>query len=108
MPTVNQLLRNYRCLKKKRNRKKALNKCPQKRGDLIKLYIMTPKKPNSALRKVCKVTLSNSCKIIVSIPGHGHTLQKFSEILVRGGRVRDLPGVRYRAIRNKYDLIPAF
>jgi small subunit ribosomal protein S12 len=108
MITYSQLLATCRKKKKKRNRKRALNKCPQKKGVLIKLYIMTPKKPNSALRKVCKVVLSNYFRIIVSIPGSWHRLQKFCDILIRGGRLRDLPGVRYRAVRGVYDLIPSY
>jgi small subunit ribosomal protein S12 len=103
------LTKNQLCLC--RNRKKklfrikmpALNKNPQKRGVCIKIFIRTPKKPNSAQRKVAKVKLSNNKKVEAYIPGEGHNLQKFSVVLLRGGRVPDLPGVKYHLIRGKYD-----
>jgi len=105
MPTYTQILRNvYRKKKYKKDRKRALDKCPQKKGICLKVYITTPKKPNSAKRKVAKVLLSNSTKIIAYIDGIGHSLQKHGSVLIRGGRRRDLPGVRYRTIRGKFDL----
>jgi small subunit ribosomal protein S12 len=105
MPTNTQLLNNsIRIVKISKNRKRALEKCPQKKGTCLRVYITTPKKPNSAKRKVVKVMLSNYVKIIAYIDGIGHSLQKYSSVLVRGGRRRDLPGVRYRTIRGKFDL----
>ncbi len=105
MPTFTQLLRyNSRIKPKKYNRKKALEKCPQKKGICTKIFITTPKKPNSAKRKVVKVTLSNKIRVIAYIDGIGHSLQKHANVLIRGGRRRDLPGVRYRTIRGKFDL----
>ncbi|MEO0275481.1 MAG: 30S ribosomal protein S12 [candidate division WOR-3 bacterium] len=103
MPTINQLVRKGRKLKKKKSRSPALEGCPQKRGVCIRVYTTTPKKPNSALRKVAKVRLSNGKEIIAYIPGEGHNLQEHSVVLVRGGRVKDLPGVKYHIIRGKYD-----
>ncbi|XAO72568.1 MAG: 30S ribosomal protein S12 [Candidatus Vidania fulgoroideorum] len=102
--TINQLIRKGRKNKKKKNKSIALNKCPQKRGICIKVYTTTPKKPNSALRKVAKVRLVNKKEIISYIPGEGHNLQEHSVVLVRGGRVKDLPGVKYHIIRGVYDL----
>lgn len=106
MPTNNQLLsyRPVRLKKKKINKNPALQKCPQKKGVCLKIYVKTPKKPNSALRKVAKVGLTNRKTVITYIPGIGHSLQEHSMVLVRGGRVQDLPGVKYHLIRNKYDL----
>ena len=103
MPTINQLVRKKRKLKKKKSRSPALEGCPQKRGVCIRVYTTTPKKPNSALRKVAKVRLSNGKEIIAYIPGEGHNLQEHSVVLIRGGRVKDLPGVKYHIIRGKYD-----
>ncbi|MEO0262248.1 MAG: 30S ribosomal protein S12 [candidate division WOR-3 bacterium] len=103
MPTINQLVKKGRKLKKKKSRSPALEGCPQKRGVCIRVYTTTPKKPNSALRKVAKVRLSNGKEIIAYIPGEGHNLQEHSVVLVRGGRVKDLPGVKYHIIRGKYD-----
>lgn len=105
MPTINQLL-FCRKKKKKKDKRRALQKCPQKKGVVLRIFILTPKKPNSALRKVVKVRLSNRVQVLAYIPGRGHTLQKFSTVLVRGGRVRDLPGCKYKLIRHKYDLRP--
>lgn len=107
MSTLNQLIFNKqkRLLKKKINRSPALAKCPQKKGTCLKIYTKTPKKPNSALRKVAKIKLSNLNTVIGYIPGIGHNLQEHSIILLRGGRVQDLPGVKYHIIRGKYDLL---
>jgi len=103
MPTINQLVRKGRKLKKKKSRSPALEGCPQKRGVCIRVYTTTPKKPNSALRKVAKVRLSNGKELWAYIPGEGHNLQEHSVVLVRGGRVKDLPGVRYHIIRGALD-----
>jgi small subunit ribosomal protein S12 len=103
MPTINQLVRKGRKKVKKRTKVLALNKCPQKRGVCIKVYTTTPKKPNSALRKVAKVRLTTGQEITVYIPGEGHNLQEHSVVLVRGGRVKDLPGVKYHIIRGALD-----
>lgn len=107
MSTINQLFlkKQKRINKKKINRSPALKKCPQRKGICLKVYTKTPKKPNSALRKVAKVRLTSKYTIITYIPGIGHTLQEHSVILIRGGRVQDLPGVKYHAIRGKYDLL---
>ena len=106
MTTINQLFlqKQKRLKKKKINKSPALQKCPQKKGVCTKVYIKTPKKPNSALRKVAKVKLTNEHSVICYIPGIGHTLQEHSVVLIRGGRVQDLPGVKYHIIRGKYDL----
>uniref|UniRef100_A0A7C2K0M1 Small ribosomal subunit protein uS12 n=1 Tax=candidate division WOR-3 bacterium TaxID=2052148 RepID=A0A7C2K0M1_UNCW3 len=103
MPTINQLVRLGRKPKKRKSKSPALDGCPQKRGVCIRVYTTTPKKPNSALRKVAKVRLSNGKEVIAYIPGEGHNLQEHSVVLVRGGRVKDLPGVKYHIIRGKYD-----
>ncbi|MCM8831462.1 MAG: 30S ribosomal protein S12 [Candidatus Omnitrophica bacterium] len=103
MPTITQLLRIPRVKKRVRSKSPALHGCPQKRGVCIQVRTMTPKKPNSALRKIAKVRLANSEEVIAYIPGEGHNLQEHSIVLVRGGRVKDLPGVRYHIIRGKYD-----
>lgn len=104
--TINQLIfkKQKRLKKKKLDRSKALVKCPQRKGVCLKVYIKTPKKPNSALRKVAKVRLTSKKTIIGYIPGIGHKLQEHSIVLVRGGRVPDLPGVKYHLVRGKYDL----
>lgn len=106
MPTPNQLLNKKSTRKKKITRKKkpALMQCPQRKGVCFRVYTRTPKKPNSALRKVAKIRLTNSSEIIASIPGEGHNLQEHSVVLIRGGRVKDLPGVKYRVIRGTGDL----
>ena len=106
MPTIHQLLRkkNARIKKKYKSKKPALIGCPQKKGVCFRVYTRTPKKPNSALRKVAKIRLTNSAEIIASIPGEGHNLQEHSVVLIRGGRVKDLPGVKYRVIRGVLDL----
>lgn len=103
MPTINQLVRNPRKPKKRKSKAPALEGNPQKRGVCIRVYTTTPKKPNSALRKVAKVRLSNGREVIAYIPGEGHNLQEHSVVLVRGGRVKDLPGVKYHIIRGIYD-----
>ncbi|MEO0224495.1 MAG: 30S ribosomal protein S12 [candidate division WOR-3 bacterium] len=103
MPTINQLVRNPRKPKKRKSKAPALEGNPQKRGVCIRVYTTTPKKPNSALRKVAKVRLSNGREVIAYIPGEGHNLQEHSVVLVRGGRVKDLPGVKYHIVRGVYD-----
>ena len=103
MPTINQLIRNNRARKKRRNKSPALNKCPHRRGVCLQVKTKTPKKPNSALRKVAWVRLSNGQEIIAYIGGEGHNLQEHSIVLVRGGRVKDLPGVRYHIVRGALD-----
>jgi len=103
MPTINQLVRKPRVVQKRRTKSPVLDACPQKRGVCLQVKTMTPKKPNSALRKVARVRLSNGKEVTVYIPGEGHNLQEHSVVLVRGGRVRDLPGVRYHIIRGTLD-----
>ena len=103
MPTVNQLLRKKRVRPKTRNKVPALEKSPQKRGVCLKVYTTTPKKPNSALRKVARVRLSNGFEVTAYIPGEGHNLQEHSVVMIRGGRVKDLPGVRYHILRGNLD-----
>ena len=103
MPTANQLLRKGRKDKKKRTKSPALKECPQRRGVCLQVKTKTPKKPNSALRKVAWVRLSNGEEVIAYIPGEGHNLQEHSIVLVRGGRVKDLPGVRYHIVRGALD-----
>ena len=103
MPTYSQLYKKPR-IKKKRNKKTpALEGCPQKKGVCIKLVLRTPKKPNSALRKLTKLLLSNLKRVYSYIPGEGHSLQPFSTVLMRGGRVKDLPGIKYHLVRGKFD-----
>jgi small subunit ribosomal protein S12 len=104
MPTINQLVRKARVVQKRQTKSPALQACPQKRGVCTRVYTTTPKKPNSALRKVAKVRLSNGYEVISYIPGIGHNLQEHSVVLIRGGRVKDLPGVRYHIIRGILDL----
>ena len=103
MPTINQLIRKPRVSKPKRNKVPAMEANPQKRGVCSRVYTTTPKKPNSALRKVAKVRLTTSREVISYIPGEGHNLQEHSMVLVRGGRVKDLPGVRYKIVRGALD-----
>lgn len=103
MPTINQLIRKPRRDKTSRDKVPALQACPQKRGVCTRVYTTTPKKPNSALRKVARVRLSNGYEVTTYIPGEGHNLQEHSAILIRGGRVKDLPGVRYHTIRGTLD-----
>jgi small subunit ribosomal protein S12 len=103
MPTINQLIRNARMPQKSRNKVPAMQACPQKRGVCTRVYTTTPKKPNSALRKVARVRLTNGFEVTSYIPGEGHNLQEHSVVLIRGGRVKDLPGVRYHIIRGVLD-----
>ncbi|MFA6841755.1 30S ribosomal protein S12 [Defluviitoga tunisiensis] len=103
MPTINQLIRHGRTSIKKKTKSPALKGNPQKRGVCVRVSTMTPKKPNSALRKIARVKLSNGIEVTCYIPGEGHNLQEHSNVLVRGGRVRDLPGVRYKIIRGTLD-----
>ena len=104
MPTISQLVRKGREAVRTRTKSPALAACPQKRGVCVRVYTSTPKKPNSALRKVAKVRLTNGFEIISYIGGEGHNLQEHSVVLVRGGRVKDLPGVRYHIVRGSLDL----
>ena len=103
MPTINQLVRSARSKQLKRNKVPALENCPQKRGVCTRVYTTTPKKPNSALRKVARVKLTNGFEVTSYIPGEGHNLQEHSVVMIRGGRVKDLPGVRYHIIRGTLD-----
>ena len=103
MPTISQLIRKPRTAQKSRNKVPALEACPQKRGVCTRVYTTTPKKPNSALRKVAKVRLTNGYEVIGYIPGEGHNLQEHSVVMIRGGRVKDLPGVRYHVLRGVLD-----
>ena len=105
MPTINQLVRKRRKQKRKFTKAPVLDQCPQKQGVCLQVRTMTPKKPNSALRKITRVRLSNGKEVTVYIPGEGHNLQEHSIVLVRGGRVRDLPGVRYQVIRGAMDTL---
>jgi small subunit ribosomal protein S12 len=103
VPTINQLVRKGRVVVTSKNKAPALDACPQKRGVCTRVYTTTPKKPNSALRKVARVRLSNGIEVTAYIPGEGHNLQEHSIVLIRGGRVKDLPGVRYHIIRGTLD-----
>jgi small subunit ribosomal protein S12 len=103
MPTINQLIRKGRETKRKKTKSPALKRCPQKRGVCTRVSTVTPKKPNSALRKVARVRLTNGIEVTAYIPGVGHNLQEHSAVLVRGGRVKDLPGVRYHIVRGALD-----
>ena len=103
MPTISQLVKDGRKLMKKKSKSPALQNCPQRRGVCVRVYTTTPKKPNSALRKVARIRLTNGIEITGYIPGEGHTLQEHSVVLVRGGRVKDLPGVRYHIVRGTLD-----
>ena len=104
MPTINQLVRKPRTRVREKSKVPALESCPQKRGVCTRVYTTTPKKPNSALRKVAKVRLTNGYEVIAYIGGEGHNLQEHSVVLIRGGRVKDLPGVRYHIVRGSLDL----
>lgn len=104
MPTINQLIRKPRQAPVEKSKVPALKACPQRRGVCTRVYTTTPKKPNSALRKVCKVKLTSGFEVISYIGGEGHNLQEHSVVLVRGGRVKDLPGVRYHIVRGSLDL----
>ena len=103
MPTINQLVRKRRAKVEKLNKVPAMESCPQKRGVCTRVYTTTPKKPNSALRKVARVRLSNGFEVTSYIPGEGHNLHEHSVVLIRGGRVKDLPGVRYHILRGVLD-----
>ena len=103
MPTINKLVRKRRAKVEKLNKVPAMESCPQKRGVCTRVYTTTPKKPNSALRKVARVRLSNGFEVTSYIPGEGHNLQEHSVVLIRGGRVKDLPGVRYHILRGVLD-----
>lgn len=103
MPTINQLVRKGRTSKVEKTKAPALDSCPQKRGVCTRVYTSTPKKPNSALRKVARVRLTNQMEVTAYIPGEGHNLQEHSIVLIRGGRVKDLPGVRYHIVRGSMD-----
>jgi small subunit ribosomal protein S12 len=103
MPTLNQLVRKQRKKLTTTKKRAALQQCPQRRGVCVRVYTTTPKKPNSALRKVARVRLTNGMEVTSYIPGEGHNLQEHSVVLVRGGRVKDLPGVRYTVIRGSLD-----
>jgi small subunit ribosomal protein S12 len=103
VPTVSQLIRNGRDQQRSRTKSPALVDCPQKRGVCVRVYTSTPKKPNSALRKVARVRLTNGIEVTTYIPGVGHNLQEHSIVMIRGGRVKDLPGVRYHVIRGTLD-----
>ena len=105
MPTINQLVRKGRTPQKTKSKVPAMDQNPQKRGVCTRVYTTTPKKPNSALRKVAKIRLTNQREVISYIPGEGHNLQEHSVVLIRGGRVRDLPGVRYHVLRGVLDLL---
>ena len=103
MPTINQLIRNGRKKPLKKTKVPAMESCPQKRGVCTRVYTTTPKKPNSALRKVARIRLTNGFEVTSYIPGEGHNLQEHSVVLIRGGRVKDLPGVRYHILRGNLD-----
>ncbi len=105
MPTISQLVRKGRSLAATKTNSPALKSCPQKRGVCIRVYTTTPKKPNSALRKVARVRLTNGMEVTTYIPGVGHNLQEHSIVLIRGGRVKDLPGVRYHIVRGTLDTV---
>jgi small subunit ribosomal protein S12 len=105
MPTINQLIRSGRTSKTTKSKSLALQECPQKRGVCVRVLTQTPRKPNSALRKVARVRLSNGIEIWAYIPGIGHNLQEHSVVLVRGGKVKDLPGVRYHIVRGAKDTL---
>ena len=105
MPTINQLVRKGRKKAVTKSKSPALNNCPQRRGVCLRVYTRTPKKPNSALRKVAKVRLTNGYEVIAYIGGEGHNLQEHSIVLIRGGRVKDLPGVRYHIVRGALDTL---
>lgn len=104
MPTINQLIKRERSVQNNKTKSPALKGCPQRRGVCTRVYTTTPKKPNSALRKVAKVRLSSGFEVISYIPGIGHNLQEHSVVMIRGGRVKDLPGVRYHIVRGVLDL----
>jgi small subunit ribosomal protein S12 len=104
MPTFQQLNKRHRLPRKYKNKRLDLKRCPQKKATCLKVFVITPRKPNSALRKISRVMLSNFSRVNAYIPGIGHNLQKHSVVLVRGGRVKDLPGMKYTIVRGKFDL----
>ena len=104
MPTLNQCCKRNK-KRTKRNNRPALEMCPQKKGICLKLFLRTPKKPNSALRKLVRLRLSNNKIILAYIPGEGHKLQEYSSVIIRGGRVKDLPGIKYKLVRGKLDFL---
>lgn len=104
MSTINQLIKNRKIFKKKNSKAPSLLGCPQKKGTCLKVFWIAPKKPNSANRRITKVLLTNKRRVTAHIPGIGHNLQRHSVVLIRGGRVKDIPGMKYRAIRDKYSL----
>lgn len=106
MPTNNQYGKNMRKGKKRISTRPALESCPQKKGVVVKVLTRTPKKPNSAIRKLCRLRLSNNLRVVSYIPGIGHNLQEYSTVIIRGGRVKDLPGVKYHCVRGVYDFQP--
>lgn len=103
MPTINQVCKNRKGLKLKRNKRPALQMCPQRKGVCVKIFLRTPKKPNSAVRKLVRLRLTNEKLVSAYVPGEGHNLQEYSTVLIRGGRVKDLPGIKYRLVRGKLD-----
>ena len=105
MPTISQLVRHGRAPGSNKSKSPALQRCPQKRGVCVRVFTQTPKKPNSALRKVARVRLTNGIEVSSYIPGEGHNLQEHSLVLIRGGRVKDLPGVRYHVVRGTLDTV---
>ena len=105
MPTINQLCKTKRVTKVKRTKAPALQKSPQKKGICLKIFLRTPKKPNSALRKLARLKLTNGKRVTAYIPGEGHKLQEYSTVLMRGGRVKDLPGIKYTLVRGKLDFL---
>ena len=106
MPTANQYGNSIRRGKKRSSKRPALKNCPQKKGVVVKVFTRTPKKPNSAIRKLCRIRLSNNLRVVSYIPGIGHNLQEYSTVIIRGGRVKDLPGVKYHLVRGVYDFQP--
>lgn len=104
MPTLNQLIKSCRISKRKKYQKPALKYSPQRKGVCVKVFTSKPKKPNSAIRKLARIKLDEKITVTAAIPGQGHNLQKHSIVLIRGGRVRDVPGVKYKILRGKYDL----
>jgi len=105
MPTINQLCKTPRVSRERRNKVPALQSNPQKKGVCLKIFLRTPKKPNSALRKLARLKLTNGKKVTAYIPGEGHKLQEYSTVLIRGGRVKDLPGIKYHLVRGKLDFL---
>ena len=105
MPTLHQLFKKPRVRRTKKNQRPGLQKCPQRKGTCLRAYTQTPRKPNSAMRKVARVMLTNWIRVTAFIPGIGHNVQKHTTVLVRGGRTKDLPGLKYKVVRGKYDVL---